>query len=545
MEKVRKMISSFPGSAVEYARKTFSIGVFGVKNNFVLAGILLIGFCVIAPAVFVTAYIDHNIDAEDVWQVMLIYSVIGAYVGGVLIPAVMFSYVHKRRDRDFYHSMPVKRGQYFIGYFGAGFVMFVAPYLLMCAVVGILGGHFPTAFSFVLPTFGMYIVIYSTVLLSMMFSGSILSSVVTLTFLNTFLAIVTYCSLLLSGNLDSDAYMTLLEPYIYIFTPLTSGYVFFEYFYNGILGWILLMQLCMAVIELVLAFIMYHFRRGETTMAVAFPKTRYILQYGTMFLVAMFCISMFGDLFYYHGSISIEVVIWTSIMVFVTFVIMNMILERNFRSAFHRIRHLFTFAGAYVVVLAVIIGITGIMPYFVIPIDTDAVLIRMSHYIITYDKPEEYKSNYTLVYEAYAVPGDSEISIGQEYDPDIYTYDENGVPLYRIDFDDEYYIVSEPTKQVAQLTKRISDYMNEVDDTFYPHAYTIEPGEYYYTVMSLYNLKFGEEIEQGMKINDLGRISSQSYPVYLGNLSESEKEYFLEGLDLMETEYRYDDYYDF
>lgn len=537
MERVRKILGLLPANAGEYARKTFNIGIFGVKNNFVLAGILLIGFCVIAPAVFVTAFIDQKIETQDVWEVMLIYSIIAAYVGGVLIPGVMFAYVHKRRDRDFYHSMPVKRGQYFIGYFAAGLVMFIAPYLLMCTIMGVLGFALTTAFSFVFPTIGMYIVVYSTVLISMMFSGSLLSSVVTLAFLNTFPVVVTYCSLLLSGNLDSTAYMTLLEPYIHICTPLTTGYVFFMHFNNGIMGWLLPLQLCVAVIELVLSFIMYQFRKGETTMAVAFPKTRYILQYGTMFLVAQFCISVFGDLFYYQGGIRPETIIWTSIMVFVTFVVLNMILERNFRAAFHRIRHLLVFAGAYVVVLAVIIGITNIMPYFVIPIPTDAVLIRMEHYINTYDKPEDYQSDYQVNDYPVEVPED------YYYDPYIYGYDEDGVPYYRINFEDEYYLVTD-SEQVKELTKRISDYENNRRDIS-PYAYSTVEGEYYYCVMSLYNLKFGETITQGTKINDLRSKSSQSYTVYLNRMSVTDMEKLVDGLDLIKAEYRSDYYYDF
>ena len=534
-------MGDFPANAAEYARKTFIAAVFGVKNNFVLAGILLIGFCVIAPAIFVTAFIDQQIEKEDVWQVMLVYSIIGAYVGGVLIPGVMFAYVHKRRDRDFYHSMPIKRGQYFIGYFLVGLVMFAVPYLLLCTIIGILGGALTTAFAFVLPTFGMYITIYATILASMMFSGSLLSSAVTLVFFNTFFVIVTYCSLLIGGNLDTSAYMTFLEPYIYIFTPLTSGYVFFEHFNEGVLGWLLPLQLCVAVIELVLSFIMYQFRRGETTMAVAFPKTRYILQYGAMFLVAMFFLSVFGDMFFYGNGIGIETVIWTAIMVFIAFVVLNMILEQNFRAAFHKIQHLFIFTGAFVVVLAVIIGITGAMPYFVIPIKTDAVLINKEHYIISYDKPEDYNANYD--YEVTDSGYPIEVP-GAYYDPEIYGYDGNGKPYYRAELSDDYYIITDP-EQVKELTDRISDYINSYGD--YRKDYYFDPksgeGEYYYCYATLYTLKSGKTMDQKTKINDLRNMSSKRYSLSLGNVSVSDMELITEGIELTKIEYRYENYY--
>ena len=535
MEKTEKLLGFIPSAGLEYAGKCFKSAVFGVKNNFVLAGILLIGYCVIAPAVFVTGTIDRTITAEKLWDIMGIYSIIAAYVGGLLIPAVMFNYVHKRRDRDFYHSMPVRRGQYFIGYFCAGFVMFAVPYLLMCVVMGVLGGNIAVVFDFVVQSLALYVIIYATVVFSIMFSGSQLSSIVTLVFLNILPATVVFCSMLLARNIDTGAYSTMLEPYALIFTPLSGGYAFYDLSINrGLFGWILWVQLATAVIELVLAYIMYKYRKGETTMAVAFPKTRYILQYGVMFLVALFCTSVISSTIIYVGSsrtnISTEAVVWTVIMTFVTFVMMNMILEQNFRAAFHRIRHLVIFGGAYIVVMALIINAVNSLPYFVIPIKTDLIVIRQYHYITTYDEPDDYMGRYTLEHE------------GVEYAADYagaHT-DENGRTIYNIKLSEDYFVVADP-EQVSEFAKRVSDYKNSIGRFGYYYQEYDEAGkEYYYTTVILYTMKPGKGgFAEGMYLDDMESNSSQRYHVYLDYMSVSDTEKLESGIDMIKTSYRY------
>ena len=524
MENVKNLTGVIPEKAAEYANKTVKIGIFGVKNNFVLAGILVIGYCVIAPAVFVAETVNRNVSAENLWYIMGIYSIIAAYVGGLLIPTVMFAYVQQRRDREFYHSMPVRRGQYFIGYAAAGFVMFAAPYLLMCVVMGLLGGYIDVVFSFVFQSLALYLVIYANVTFSVMFSGSFLSSLVTLIFLNTFPVIVTYCSLQLNPIMDYSAYYTFLNPYIYIFTPLSGGYTLFDSFVNqGIFGWVLWVQLGIAVIELALAYIMYKYRKGETTMAVAFPKTRYILQYGVMFLVAFFCTSIFSSLTIWFGDyrfhLTTEAVIMTVIMTFAAFVILNMILEQNFRAAFHKIRHLLIFGVAYVVIVAALIGITGSMPRWVVPIRTDAILITQRRYISTYDDPKE---NYP----------------GYDYS-EVYVDDDK--VLYHITFDEERFMVADP-EQAAELTKRIYDFENDLLDHEQHVDYYFSEGEYINVTCILYTLKPGKEIVSGMYMDAMENndIYSQRYYDGLGTMTQTELESFTSGLDMMRMYYQYE-----
>lgn len=519
MENVKKLTEFLPENAAEYARKTFKIAVFGVKNNFVLAGILLIGYCVIAPAVFIAGTVDRNVSLESLRIIMGIYSIIAAYVGGILIPAVMFAYVQQRRDREFYHSMPVKRGQYFIGYLASGFVMFAAPYLLMCVIMGLLSGYIDVAFSFIFQSLALYVVIYANMTFSIMFSGSFLSSLVTLLFLNAFPAIVVYCSLQLNPILDYTAYYTLTNPYLYIFTPISGGYTLYDSFVNqGIFGWVLWVQLGVAVIELVLAYIMYKLRRGETTMAVAFPKTRYILQYGVMFLVAFFCTSVFSSLNIWLNDLRFHLtstaVIMTAIMTFAAFVILNMILEQNFRAAFHKIRHLFIFVVAYVVLVAALIGIMGSIPRWVVPIRTDAILITQRKYISTYDDPTEKYPGYDF----------SNISV-----------DENGRELYHIILNEEYFVITDP-EQVEELTKRIYDYENDLDREYVDYYFS--EGEYSLGSYSLYTLKPGKEITDGMYIDDLVNVYSQRFGGHLDYMPQEELDSFTSGMDIMRMHYK-------
>ena len=64
---------------------------------------------------------------------------IGICIMAVLCGIALFSYLHSRQKVDFYHSIPMKRGQLFLNNYMAGIVMVLPSYLLMYALAAAIG----------------------------------------------------------------------------------------------------------------------------------------------------------------------------------------------------------------------------------------------------------------------------------------------------------------------------------------------------------------------------------------------------------------------
>lgn len=494
-----------------YFVKTLRIVYFGIRNNLVLAGILLFIACIVFPAAYLTM-VTNWYPMEEIRKLhdgTEMFSILWAMGAGVLIPAVMFSFVHKRQTRDFYHSMPVRREQYFIGYTAAGFLLFLLPYLLMCVIMAILGdarvafenGSGLMAFMWTGRTIVLFVIIYAAAVMSMMFSSSMFTSIVTFAFLNAFAFVTVFCSLEMNDYIDMSAYMSALMPYVIVFMPIGGAVSFADLLNQYNMEWVLWAQFGIALIELALAFIMYKYRRGETTMSLAFPRTRYTLQYGVMFLVAMFFVTFFNAILhrgFTPGRISLESIIWAVVFVFATFVMMNMILEKNFRAAFHKIRHFFIFSASYAVVLLIIFGIVSGLPRWVVPIKTDAVLLYVTHYELVHYPPGT----------------DLAAWYGEDNTEGFYRYE---------DRDRETIVISDP-KQVSDFLAWLTDYENG-GETFEKYGYVDpyeEQVEEYQFRLDLITLKDGEKIQVGMSGNDIYKIIGNVYYEY--NLSSSHSE---------------------
>lgn len=487
-----------------YFVKTLRIAYFGVRNNLVLAGILLFIACIVFPAAYLTLVVNWY-SMEEVRKLhdgTELFSILWALGAGVLIPAVMFSFVHKRQTRDFYHSMPVRREQYFIGYTVAGFALFLLPYLLMCSITALLAaprvaleqGSGLMAFMWTGRTIVLFVVIYAAAVMSMMFSSSMFTSIVTFAFLNSFAFVTVFCSLEINRYVDMDAYMSALMPYVLIFMPIGGAVSFADLINQYNMAWVLWAQFGIALIELVLAFLMYKYRRGETTMSLAFPKTRYILQYGVMFLVAMFFVVFFSSILrrsILPGTILPETVIWTAVFVFATFVIMNMILEKNFRAAFHKIRHFFIFSASFAVVVIIITGIVSSLPYWIVPIKTDAVLLSVYHYEVVYYPPGTAPEGYYTSYNT-----------------------EDGFYRYE-DRDRETIVISDP-KQVSDFLEWLTDYMNygEAFEEYKTWLSDEQRDDDYQFRLELLTLENGKKIQTGMSVSDIFNITVHTYYSY-------------------------------
>ena len=194
--------------------KTLKLIKFGIKNNRVLAGFMLLICGFVAPAF---AFI---VDAMYIERYIPLFGEFIAYFAGVLFPIVFFSYTHKRRESDFYAAMPVKKRQYFWGYFFAGMILFVFPFFVMCFIMLWLGGgrNELDASAFVGPV-AAFFSIYCSMTLAVMFSGSVVSTVITFLIRNIF-AISLVVPILFMAGVDLESYYIMLLDKAKVQSPL-------------------------------------------------------------------------------------------------------------------------------------------------------------------------------------------------------------------------------------------------------------------------------------------------------------------------------------
>ncbi len=350
----------------ENLRKSLKITKFGIKNSYTLIVGMFLLCIVVMPMMAVFGWGTARFSSQDAEWIFKGFGAAAAYFAGIFAPYTLFSYVHNRTQRDFYSAMPITRSQYFAGYITAGFLIFLVPYILMTIAAAIVTQSSPMPYFHQPLT--IFISLFSSLTFSIMLSNSGSSTFITFMLRNGIPASVVLLPFVLA-RLDTQPYFDLLADKVITFTPLGSGCVIRTEF-NHICPFLVLIALA----ELVLAYFMNLKRKNETSLALAFPKTRYLYQYAVLtvfsLLVDGFMAMLLG--IRYDSGISSEdisvVIFFTVVCAFVAFMILNVVLEKNSKAAFHRIRHLFFFLGGYgVIVSTTIIIIVNSLPFSVIP----------------------------------------------------------------------------------------------------------------------------------------------------------------------------------
>lgn len=357
---------------MSYPLKLLKTAWFGIKNNKVLLGFMLMLCVVICPAFSVIFQEGRSSSG--------VFECISAYFCGIIVPIAMFGYLHKGRECEFYNAMPVKKSQYFWGYFIAGFLIFLIPVTLMFAVQTAMGKHDWN--NFYLKSIAAFLSIYCSTILAVVFSGSTASTLVTLIIRNG-LAIALVTLPLMIAAVDVTAYVELLFKPICILTPVTVGNAILDPQTTGVQGY----QLIVAALELVTAFFLHRYRRNETMTALAFPKSRYFYQYTVMLIFALgadaLLLIVSGSYNSTYGIItsgnSFSMVIFlTLLVIFISFMLMNMVLEKDAKAAFKKIRHFFFFSAGYGILIFSVSGIcANCIPPSVLPFRPDSAVVKV------------------------------------------------------------------------------------------------------------------------------------------------------------------------
>lgn len=381
---------------MSYTKKLFGITKFGIENNYVLIGIILLISCLLMPALTILSIMDNRryLDDTNAQVIVRIYGAILAYFEGFALPLGLFSYVHKRRQCDFYSSMPVRRSQYFWGYVLTGIIVFLMSFGWMCLAHFVITG-FRNILPCLLQPVAVFLVIYCSMILAVCFSGSVMSTIVTFTVRNAVVISVILLPIIISGA-NMNSYIELLGKKICVLTPVTAIGAWIEEWYD-----VMLLQLPVAAVELTAAFFLHSHRKSETTAAIAFPRSRYPFQYIVMLMTALLTDALLSYLMpYNYGSVLDEDMIMgfarndfymfiflTAIIILVAFIILNIILERSGKAAFSKIRHFFIFSACYGLILFTLFNyIAPNIPHSILPFKPDCAIICVREYTITKEK---------------------------------------------------------------------------------------------------------------------------------------------------------------
>lgn len=369
---------------MSYPLKLLKTVWFGIKNNKVLLGFVGLLCVIVFPAFSVMFKPDGNIPG--------VFGCIAAYFCGFVTPVALLGYLHKGRECEFYNAMPVKKSQYFWGYFIAGLLIFLIPLTLMFAIEHAFG--YDGWGEYYLKSAAAFLSIYCSTILAVVFSGSTASTVVTLIIRNG-IAIALVALPLMIAAVDVSAYVELLFKPICILTPVTVGNAILDPQTTGVQGY----QLIVAAIELVTAFLLHRYRKNETVTALAFPKSRYFYQYIVMLIFALggdaLLMPIFGVYDSDYGIFTTKdsfplVVFLTLVIIFIAFILLNIVLEKNARAAFKKIRHFFIFSVGYAVLILSVSGIcTNCIPPSVLPFRPDSAVVSVYSVTDVSDKDAE------------------------------------------------------------------------------------------------------------------------------------------------------------
>lgn len=166
-----------------------------VKRHIWLPVLALLGFVLafpVATALLINNFMAYSEDWQRVklWcgDLLIMWQGFSAciiVVGALLSAFVLFRYLHVRKQVDFYHSLPVRREQFFFSNLMAGLLVFLAPYLvatllnlLVLAVSGWLSylnvGQY---FTYILFNVLVYLLFFGCGSLAMQLSGTMPSAI--------------------------------------------------------------------------------------------------------------------------------------------------------------------------------------------------------------------------------------------------------------------------------------------------------------------------------------------------------------------------------
>ena len=282
-----------------------------LKSYWWLMLINTILFFLTGPVVFTMAMNGYEKDQYYLQRINDWFHLEGFYafyvlilVLGVIMGLVMYNYLHHKRQINFYHSLPITRGQLFAERLGLGAVVTFLPliviFIVMVILAAVYGGGVGYALQATLGHFGrlllFFFLSYSLTVLAGQLTGNVLTHIFMTLFLHFGLLLLDGCLILLrttffntfftSNQMQEQLFM--LSPFSYVlnFLDRYGSYNAADPLVHMTLGG-LFGVLLISIGAVVLAYILYLKRPSEASgLPVIFAWLRQPLKWVVMFIAA-------------------------------------------------------------------------------------------------------------------------------------------------------------------------------------------------------------------------------------------------------------------
>ena len=298
------------------------------------------------------------------------YYIIAAFLA-VVFALVIWSYLHSKKQINFYHSMPITRKTLFLNNILVGIAINFIPLLIMYFLMVIIGIGYAGVgaitwswiFLHLLRIFLFFMLSYSLAVLAAQLTGTVLTqfgmSAVLHFGLLAFLGVAALAMQTFWGTFDGNAAFDKIWP----LSPLTNMVYWFsteQYYYsNGIyqsldglgLKWTAEI-IIITIIAFVLAFLAYRKRHSESAgQALIYKFTQPIVEF-----ILMFCISTLAAIAFLEISGKFFFLIGLVLFAVLTHMFCQVIFNKDFKAMFAAKKYLLGFLAALLLFFGAMYG---------------------------------------------------------------------------------------------------------------------------------------------------------------------------------------------
>lgn len=289
---------------------------------------------------------------------------------GLVIPFVLFHYFRKKDSADFFLSLPITRTSAYIANFISGFLYYIIP-LVITSVITVAGLNIMGSWQFVnisqllfmtpdhnglLALIGnnivFFLLFFALGCMSALLSSNGLNALVVYGTIN-FYPIAFMFLLTSAAEIFNNDIIDFQEPILKWCLRITPSLHILIFNEAPPTAWTYICALIFTVVFGVIGCYLCNRRPAETwSSAIIYMPVRLTLQYMYCFIVAFAA----GLFFYYvtYGSI-VNIIVGAVIGLVLSFVILNMIFERDMKAIFKKPLRLVWSAGIFAIVFIVIV----------------------------------------------------------------------------------------------------------------------------------------------------------------------------------------------
>lgn len=335
-----------------------------IKQRSYLAAFSFIGLFLILPVRMILSINSSkqqmDVEAFSEWSVSALPTSISGYNNLALIFFIAifafitaltgFSYLHSKERQDFFHSMPVKKYQWFLFSYISGALLFIVPYVIFSLSVILIGGlqHMMTLAVLKNCLLAMargiffYLIIYHVMILAMVLTGqNAIAFLAGLVLFGYGTALIMITQLLCDHFFSTWSFYSTAEPLQNLATILSPASLAELLIEQGFTNEVSLKLLVYVLIFLVVSFLLSIWLckkyPGESAkQALAFPIMAPYLKVAIAVPAAIGLSFLAGTMFYYNQTTTRLLYVGTIVIVLLLSLLIEFIYTHDMGSIFKR-----------------------------------------------------------------------------------------------------------------------------------------------------------------------------------------------------------------